>query len=186
MSQMAAPIIPVIDVCQLKPSYFGWWLIKLLQERLAYLPTAPNDHKVKVEKYNDLLEDIYQREVELSNIKSTLLDMRGQIAEEVRILRGTATVPPATLEAAGKSDSSESDEAEQVLSDSSSGAQRDAAPATKVAKKIKTKTKLGHRRSKVTDAQLSGEWDFQLELGKSSISKRGRRASDASGSVVPL
>jgi hypothetical protein len=25
MSQMAAPIIPVIDVCQLKPSYFSWW-----------------------------------------------------------------------------------------------------------------------------------------------------------------
>ena len=36
---------------------------------------------------------------------------------------------------------------------------------TKVAKKIKTKTKFGHRRSKLTGAQLSGEWDFQLELG---------------------
>jgi hypothetical protein len=140
---------------------------------------------VKVEKYNDMLEDIYQREVELSNIKSTLLDMRDQIAEEARILDGTASVPPATLEAAGKSDSSESDEAEQVLSDSSSGAH--AATVTKVAKKIKTKTKLGHRRSKVTDAQLSGEWDFQLEFGgKSSISRRGRRPSDASDSGVRL
>lgn len=143
---------------------------------------------MKVEKYNDLLEDIYQREVELSNIKSTLLDMRDQIAEEARILDGGASVPPAKLEAAGKSDSSEGDETEQVLSDSSSGARRDAATATKVAKKIKTKTKLGHRRSKVTDAQLSGEWDYELELGggKSLITKRGRRPSDALGSGVRL
>lgn len=167
MSQMAAPIIPVID------------------ERLAYLPTAPNDHKVKVEKYNDLLEVIYQRELELSGIKSTLIDMRDQIAEEARILDGTASVPPATLEAAGKSDSSESDEAEHVLSDSSSGARRDAATAAKVAKKTKTKTKL-NRRSKATEAKLSGDWDYQLELGKGSISKRGRRPSDASDSDVRL
>ncbi|KIM41713.1 hypothetical protein M413DRAFT_71147 [Hebeloma cylindrosporum] len=167
MSQMAAPIIPVID------------------ERLAYLPTAPNDHKVKVEKYNDLLEVIYQRELELTSIKSTLIDMRDQIAEEARILDGTASVPPATLEAAGKSDSSESDEAEHVLSDSSSGARRDAATAAKVAKKTKTKTKL-NRRSKAADAKLSGDWDYQLELGKGSISKRGRRPSDASDSDVRL
>jgi isoleucyl-tRNA synthetase len=167
MSQ-TAPIIPVID------------------ERLTCHPTAPSDHKMKVEQYNDLLEDIYQREVELSNIKSTLLDMRDQIAQEVRILNGSAGVPSATLEAnAIKSDSSESDEAEQALSDSSSGARRDAM-MKKGVKKTKAKAKLGHRRSKVPDAQLSGEWDYRLELGRSSISKRGRRASGTSDSDVRL
>jgi hypothetical protein len=90
---------------------------------------------VKVEKYNDMLEDIYQCEVELSNIKSTLLDMRDQIA------------------AAGKSDSSESNEAEQVLFDSSSGAR--AAMVTKVAKKIKTKTPATSFASK---RELDGEF----------------------------
>ena len=40
--------------------------------------------------------------------------------------------------------------------------------------------KFGHRRSKLTDAQLSGGWDFQLELGsRGLILKRGRRFSDA-------
>ena len=47
--------------------------------------------------------------------------MRKQIAVEAHILDGTASVPPATLEAAGKSDSSESEEAEQVLPNSSGG-----------------------------------------------------------------
>jgi len=161
MSQ-TAPIIPVID------------------ERLACPPTAPSDHKMKVEQYNELLEDIYQREVELSNIKSTLIDMRNQIAQEASIFDGAAGVPPASLESTA-SDSSESDEAEPVLSDSSGGARRD---ATKKAAKKSKKAKLGHRRSKVQDAQLSGEWDYNLELGKNS--KRGRRASSASDSDIRL
>ena len=46
----------------------------------------PNDHTVKVEKYNSMLEDVYQCEVELTNITPTLLDMCDQIAEEARIL----------------------------------------------------------------------------------------------------
>jgi hypothetical protein len=140
---------------------------------------------MKIEQYNDLLEDIYQREVELSNIKSTLLDMRDQIAQEALIFE-TAGVPPATVEATAiKSDSSDSDEAEQVLSDSSSSARRDAT-TKKGVKKSKAKAKLGHRRSKVLDAQLSGEWDYKLELGRSSISKRGRRDSGASDSDIRL
>jgi len=167
--QASAPIIPVID------------------ERLAYLPTAPREHKAKVEQYNELLEDIYQREVELSRIKSALVDMRDEIAEEARHLDGTSVLPrdaAAALEAA-KSES-ESDEAENVLSDSS-GSSADKArknpnsigKPSSAAKKTKGKFgRLGNRHSKVPDAQLDAEWDYKLELGRGG--KKGRRGSEAS------
>ena len=47
---------------------------------------------MKVEKYNGMLEDVYQCEVKLTNITPTLLDMRDQIAEEARILAGSFLV----------------------------------------------------------------------------------------------
>ncbi|KAF4611647.1 hypothetical protein D9613_003827 [Agrocybe pediades] len=169
--QTISPIIPVTD------------------ERLNYPVSAPKDHKAKVERYNDMLEDIYQRELELNTIKLSLIDMREQIAQEARILEGVNTTDIASqIQAASthdvvRSDSSDSD-AEQVLSDSSSsnGGRSTAVTALaaqvqkKVAKNIKTKAK-GNRRSKVPDAQLGGDWDYKLELGRGS---RGRRASDAS------
>ncbi|KDR78378.1 hypothetical protein GALMADRAFT_245533 [Galerina marginata CBS 339.88] len=169
--QTAAPIIPVID------------------ERLECLPTAPRDHKVKVQQYNELLEDIYQREVELSNIKSTLVDMREQIAQEARILEGTnisglvQQVQASASHEASKSDSGDSSDAEHaVLSDSASSdkSRRDAVKLLKDARKSKAKAKSS-RRSKVPDAQLGGEWDYKLELGRGSL-KRGQRASDAEDS----
>jgi len=164
--QTSAPIIPVID------------------ERLDCPPTAPKDHKIKVQQYNELLEDIYQREVELSSIKSTLIDMREQIAQEARILKGTEAgdlaqqVQAVGTHDATKSDSSDSDAEHGVLSDSaSSDKSRQDATKVKVAKKTKTKAKDA-RRSKVPDAQLGGDWDYKLELGRGSM-HRGRRASDA-------
>ncbi|KAF8966931.1 hypothetical protein BDZ97DRAFT_1917184 [Flammula alnicola] len=161
--QTTAPIIPVID------------------ERLACLPTAPNDHKAKVAKYNELLEVIYQQEIELGTIKSTLLDMREEIAQEARILDGTSgQVIPAEV-SAGKSENDSDIDAEHVLSDSSSDkgpGKRDGA-VRKVAKK--NKKAKGSRRSKVPDAQLDGDWDFKLEFGPGAM-HRGRRESDASDS----
>ena len=133
-----------------------------------------------------MLEDIYQRELELNTIKLSLIDMREQIAQEARILEGVNTndlashIHAASTHDTIKSDSSDFSDAEQVLSDSSSDKVGRSTAVTavqkKVAKNIKTKAK-GNRRSKVPDAQLGGDWDYKLELGRGSS---GRRASDAS------
>ncbi|KAH9476986.1 hypothetical protein JR316_0010902 [Psilocybe cubensis] len=152
-TQSISPIIPVTD------------------ERIECLPTAPKDYRLKVQQYNDLLEDIFQRELELSNIKSTLIDMREMLAQEARILDGTTP-----LDAATKSDASDSDE---ILSDSGSSSDKNGKPAdpsrVKAVRKPKAKAR-GNRRSKVPDVQLGGEWDYNLEFSE----RKGRRASDAS------
>ncbi|KAF8901025.1 hypothetical protein CPB84DRAFT_1962186 [Gymnopilus junonius] len=177
--QASAPIIPVID------------------ERLDYAPTAPQDHKIKVQRYNDLLEDIYQREVELSNIKSALLDMRQEITEEAHILENTdvngiiiaqqlqATQAVGSHDAArsdssslasSSSDASDVDSAERALAVASAAEGRGV--NVKVSKKTKTKAKSA-RRSKVPDARLGGEWDYKLDIS----TKRAQRAgSDESES----
>ncbi|PPQ77897.1 hypothetical protein CVT25_015384 [Psilocybe cyanescens] len=152
-TQTISPIIPVTD------------------ERIECLPTAPKDYKLKVQQYNDLLEDIFQRELELGNIKSTLIDMREMIAQEARILEGTTISGVDTLDAA-KSDASDSDE---VLSDGSSDKGKVDPSKTKAVRKAKAKAR-GNRRSKVPDVQLGGEWDYNLEFSE----RKGRRASDAS------
>ncbi|CAA7262095.1 unnamed protein product [Cyclocybe aegerita] len=172
--QAAAPIIPVID------------------ERLAYRADAPSSHKARIDEYNELLEDIYQREVELSRVKSALISMREDIRSEERHLELTSGIAGLGLAhdaiaSSSKSDASESDET-GVLSDSSGSdrGRRDANIALKSlkpgAKKPFSKAKMGKGSSKhfkVPDAQLDAEWDYKLELGRSS-GKRGRRASDAS------
>jgi len=160
----------------------------VLQERLTFLASAPREHKAKVNEYNELLEDIYQREIELGRIKLALVDMRSEIVGEARHLEGTSVLPrdaAAALEAARSE--SESDEAENVLSDSSGSSEikpwkaTASAPSKVGAAAKKTKGKfgrLGNRHSKVPDAQLDAEWDYKLELGPGG--KKGRRGSNAS------
>ena len=173
-----APIIPVIDVSSLVTGHYHYahrHNLQSFQERLAYLPEAPLEHKAKVDQYNDLLEDVYQRELELSRYKSTLTNMRQEIAEEVLHLSYTGVLP---IERA-KSDS-ESDETENALSDSSgspddSKAHRNGEAGRPRAKTGSKKAKRKFtRHSKVPEAQLNAEWDYHLELG------RGRRGSAAS------
>ncbi|KAF9480283.1 hypothetical protein BDN70DRAFT_857072 [Pholiota conissans] len=164
--QTAAPIIPVID------------------ERLVASPGASNEHKSKIAEYNELLEVIYQREVELGSIKSSLADMREMIAQEARIIEagsvGAAGIPALD---ASKSDSESDIDAEHVLSDASSKRADGTSPAKKVAKK--NKKPKGSRRSKAPDAHLDGDWDFKLDLASRGAMNRGRRESDASDDSEP-
>lgn len=150
--------------------------ITIFQERLAYLPEAPLDHKAKIDQYNDLLEDVYQREVELTRFKSALTNMRQEISEEVVHLSSTGVLPPvpSATPVEGKSDSDS--DAENVLSDSTSGSIGD----SKAPRRPKTGSKKAKRKftrhSKVPDAELDAEWDYQLDLS----GKKGRRGSAAS------
>jgi hypothetical protein len=126
--QATTPIIPVIDASHHELLSLHSLIRSQIyfQERLAYLPEAPLDHKAKIDQYNELLEDVYQREVELSRFKSALTNMRQEITEEVVHLSSTGVLPPvasATPVEGSKSDS-ESD-AENVLSDSTSGSTGD-------------------------------------------------------------
>jgi len=156
--QATAPIIPVID------------------ERLAYVPEAPLQHKAKIDQYNDLLEDVYQREVELTRYKSALTNMRQEIAEEAFHLSSTGVLPPvasATPIEGARSDS-ESEEAENGMSDSSGSTGDSKARRNSVGSRPhgKTGSKKAKRRftrnSKVPEAELDAEWDYQLELGRGS------------------
>jgi len=159
-AQTTAPIIPVID------------------ERLGYQTNAPADHKLKVDKYNELLEEIYQREVELTKMKSALVDMRSEIGEEARILDGTSEETRDGIE-----DDEEEEEAEQVSDSNGSEKSKPQAPKDKKNyKKTKGKGK-GNRRSKLADSELDAEWDYKLELMRND--KREIRASDVS-EEVPL
>lgn len=151
--QTSSPIIPVID------------------ERLGYQANAPADHKIKVDKYNELLEDIYQREVELTKIKSALVDMREEIAEEARTLDGTSHETDNAVKV-------DEQEAEQ-LSDNNSDGKKD----KKSYKKNRGKGKGHNRRSKMADSELDAEWDYKLELMRNGSVRRER---DASEKEVPL
>jgi len=159
-AQTSAPIIPVID------------------ERLAYQASAPADHKIKVDKYNELLEDIYQREVELTKMKSALVDLRSEIGEEARILDGTSEE---THDEEEQEEEENDKEAEQLSDNSGEKAKKDKKNYN--FKKTKGNWK-GNRRSKLADSELDAEWDYKLELMRNV--KRERRASDASEKEVPL
>lgn len=97
--------------------------------------------------------------------------MREMLAQEAYILDGTMP-----LDAATKSDASDTDE---ILSDGGSSSDKSGKPADpskpKAVRKPKAKAR-GNRRSKVPDVQLGGEWDYNLEFSE----RKGRRASDAS------
>ncbi|KAF9526007.1 hypothetical protein CPB83DRAFT_817612 [Crepidotus variabilis] len=170
--QTTSPIIPVID------------------ERLNCLPAAPREHKAKVDQYNELLEVIYEREVELARIKSSLIDMHRDITEEVHHLENIGVLPPDSAAALGaRSAVLDSDsEAENVLSDSSGSTgegitkiRTGSKPASgkNATRKVKGKFgRLGGRHSKVPEAQLAAEWDEKLELGRGGGNKGSREEYD--------
>ncbi|KAF8797607.1 hypothetical protein BYT27DRAFT_7125228 [Phlegmacium glaucopus] len=161
--QASSPIIPVID------------------ERLAYQASAPADHKIKVDKYNELLEDIYQREVELTKIRSALVAMREEIAEETRILDGTNNETRDAVKDEEEKDEDDNGKEAEQLSDSSSEKGK-----KKNYKKTKGKGKGHIKRSKMADSELDAEWDYKLELIRSGSVKKERRASDASEKEVEM
>ena len=128
---------------------------------------------MKVDKYNELLEDVYQREVELTKIKSALRDLRSEIAEETRLLDETSDE---TRDAAKGDEEAEKEEEAEQPSDSSSSKKDN---LKKVYKKTKGKAKGHIKRSKMADSELDAEWDYKLDLLRGESVKKERRASDA-------
>ena len=132
---------------------------------------------MKVDKYNELLEDVYQREVELSKMKSALVDLREEIAEDTRLLNKTSD--DESVDAAkSNEEAAEEDEEEgaEQHSDSSSSKKDN---LKKVYKKTKGKAKGHIKRSKMADSVLDAEWDYKLDLLRSESVKKERRGSDA-------
>ena len=132
-----------------------------------------------MDKYNELLEDIYQREVELTKIKSALVDLGSEIAEEAQHLDKTSdgTVTP------DAANGEEAEEEEEAASDSS-GSKKD--NMKKIYKKTKGKAKGYIRRSKMADSELDAEWDYKLDLIRSEPVKKERRASEANEKEVEM
>ncbi|PPR01681.1 hypothetical protein CVT24_001510 [Panaeolus cyanescens] len=165
-------------------------MIPVIDELLVPSATAPAEHKKKVQEYNEMLEDIYQREVELTRIKSHLLSMRDEIVEEAQIYGGAEAMESIIAASTILNINSYSDEG--LDSDSASGSENNvlsdgtgstgiapykaAAKASKPRPKIKGTMKskgTGYRRSKVPDAQLGASWDYRLD-----VNRGGRRSVD--------
>lgn len=128
---------------------------------------------MKVDKYNELLEDIYQREVELTKVKSALVDLREEITE----FEGTQLLDKPTDEthdAAKGNEEAEEEEAEHHSDSSSSKREH----LKKIYKKTKGKAKGHIKRSKMADSELDAEWDYKLDLLRSESGKKERRASE--------
>lgn len=183
ITTQVAPIIPVIDVRRERVLVISDALLIVSQERLAAPTTASPQHKAKVAEYNELLEVVYQRELELTGIKSTLAEMREMIAQEARIVDGTPTI---AQEAGSKSDSESDIDAEHVLSDTSSEkAIKPFESSTTAVKKVAKKNKKpkGSRRSKVPNVELGGDWDYQLE-GRGSRPARESEEEESDAEVL--
>jgi len=123
-------------------------------------------------RYNDLLEEIYQRQLELTTIQGSLADMRLQIDQEATILgvgnpftitaSGQDGISAGTGEGETNSSSSETEDCGE--SDSSSGgtglADKAAIKAARKAeKKAKGRNKFrGHKRG--SSLELDVAWDY--------------------------
>lgn len=139
---------------------------------------------MKVDKYNELLEDIYQREVELTKIKSALVDMREEIADEARLMDKTSDE---TRDAAKSNEEAEEEEEAEHHSDSSSGKSSSKKDnLKKIYKKTKGKSKGHIKRSKMADSVLDAEWDLKLDLLRSESVKKERRGSEANEKGVEM
>lgn len=162
--QTSPPIVPVID------------------ERLGYQASAPTDHKMKVDKYNELLEEIYQREAELTKIKSALVDMRSEIADEAQLLDKPSDDTGDAVKGNEEAEEDVEEEAEHH-SDSSSSKKDN---LKKIYKKTKGRAKGHIKRSKMADSELDAQWDYKLDLLRNEPVKKERRASEANEKEVPL
>lgn len=135
---------------------------------------------MKVDKYNELLEDIYQREVELTKIKSALVDLGSEIADETQLLDKTSDE---TGDAVKGSEEAEEEEEAEHHSDSSSSKKDN---LKKIYKKTKGKAKGHIKRSKMADSELDADWDYKLDLLRSDSVKKERRASEANEKDVEM
>ncbi|RXW20147.1 hypothetical protein EST38_g5721 [Candolleomyces aberdarensis] len=156
------PIIPVID------------------ERLNFPKDATQDHKAKINTYNDMLEDIFIRELELAKLKASLVDMKVEIVEDAQTLDPNGQVIlPSSLKAGNESDgsgSSSEGDSEAVETDSASG--EDAAFKLSKPKNRKRRGSKGKSKGKGRDAtrreEMGKDWDYNL-----TVSGGARRVRDA-------
>lgn len=163
-------VVPQVTVVK---DQVGVHIIPVIDERLGYASSASKAHKDKVERYNDLLEEIYEHELELAKMKSALVDMRKEIVEDAQSLDGVAVgVKAVQTDGIVNGDTSDNDSIDKEKKDRKRGGRGKAI--------VKGK---GKEKSKVAGTEMDVEWDYNLELSNSA--KRGRRASDASDSVEP-
>jgi hypothetical protein len=112
-----------------------------------------------------MLEDAFQRELELAKLKASLVDMKLEIVEEAQTLDPNGQVIlPSSLKAGNDSESSEassSSEGEEALeTDSASG--EDVALKLSKPKNRKRRGSKGKSRGKGRDATRSKDWDYSL------------------------
>ncbi|TFK24883.1 hypothetical protein FA15DRAFT_618808 [Coprinopsis marcescibilis] len=160
-------------------------MIPVLDERLVSPGDATRDHKFKIESYNDLLEDIYHRELELSKLKAGLIDMRAIIVEEAQTLdnNGTPIVPgPATELGGVPSESTDAAASESDGGISSDNSLTEKGPKGAMKKRRGSKGKFkckGREKVRISGEEMGQNWDYNV---RSSRRTHLRRASDASES----
>ncbi|KAF8999773.1 hypothetical protein BDQ17DRAFT_1543435 [Cyathus striatus] len=157
-------------------------MIPVTDERLEYHPKGNKEQKAKIDAYNDMVEDVYERKVELVRMEETLIDMRREILEENAILSGVVQVP------AEESESEKEEESgEQVLSDSGSSDKSGDKAAKKAEKKktgFKSKAKSkGRERTKVGGARMDVDWDYRLDVA-AKLELRDLESAERAGVVV--
>jgi hypothetical protein len=172
------PIIPVIDVSSspYPPRKFAQQLTNTscdcLQERLNFPTDATKDHKVKIHTYNDMLEGIFQRELELAKLKASLVDMKLEIVEEAQTLdpKGQVILPsslkPDSESSDAASSSSSEGDSEALETDSASGedvASKLAKPKNRKRRGSKGKSK-GKGRDPTRKEELGKDWDYNLSM----------------------
>ncbi|KAJ2915113.1 hypothetical protein MD484_g5294, partial [Candolleomyces efflorescens] len=140
-------------------------MIPVIDERLNFPKDATKDHKDKINSYNDILEDIFQRELELAKLKASLVDMKLEIVEQAQTLDPNGRVIlPASLKTGNDSESSEassSSEGEEALeTDSASG--EDIALKLSKPKNRKRRGSKGKSRGKGRYATRREDWDYSL------------------------
>jgi len=154
--QTSPPIVPVIDVGVLRQPLFA---INKLSLGTSGIPS--------------------QR---ANKIKSALVDMRSEIADEAQLLDKPSDDTGDAVKGNEEAEEDVEEEAEHH-SDSSSSKKDN---LKKIYKKTKGRAKGHIKRSKMADSELDAQWDYKLDLLRNEPVKKERRASEANEKEVPL
>jgi len=138
-------------------------------ECVGYMSSAPKKHKDKVERYNDLLEKIYEHKLELAKMKSAPEDMCQEIVEDAQSLGVKA------VDTNINGETSDNDSIDKEKKDKKRGGR------VKAIVKGKGKNLEEVKGCRQGDGHNDVEWDYNLELSNST--RCGCHASDMSDSV---
>lgn len=129
---------------------------------------ATRDHQVKINIYNELLEDAFVRELELAKLKASLIDLKREIVGDAVTLDPTGQVIElSSLLAINDEGSASSDEAVESDSGSSDAGLRQSQGAKEksLKKRRGSKGKANRRgRDGTRKEQLSEGWDYNLSV----------------------